>query len=142
MRIHRSLAAALLVAFSLIDPTMAPAAEAAPQNENSQSTDTDARTASTKKVPKGTVFAKDYPDAWPWPAYESGRLRCYNRTFKNVRRPIVLIKLGGKTYGLNGTAIGAAGYRDSRELMGRDQFGAYAGNSALFIQMGLELCKK
>lgn len=94
------------------------------------------------RPPIGTVFAQDYPEDWPWPDYEQGRVSCSVRLFGGqVRRPVVLIELGGTQYALNGAALNLPEYPDSRELMGRTELGAYQGNSQTFIQIGLDICQ-
>lgn len=101
----------------------------------------EAEPAPTPNVPEGTVFAADFPEDWPWPDYTEGRVHCSVRSFGGaVRRPVVLIELDGTRYALNGAALNLSQYPDSRELMGRTEFGAYQGNSGTFIQIGLDIC--
>lgn len=135
---NRNLVAA--VGFALVMLTGCTPYTPNPEARNGEAAE--AAAPAPKKLPRGTVLAADYPDAWPWPDFASGRLSCRNGSFGGVRRPLVLIELGNTKYGLNGAAIGVGEYPDARTLMGRDEFGAYAGDSGVFIDMGLELCKR
>ena len=66
------------------------------------------------------VSATEYGVAWPYPDYSEGVIDCYYETFGGVRRPIAVIWLGGKAYGLNGAAKGVAHYLDDRSKMRTD----------------------
>ena len=84
------------------------------------------------------VTAVEFGGEWPYPEYQQGRISCK----WEKKRPMVLIELGGKVYGMNGAANGMGGYSDSRLLMARDQWGAYdLGAFPKFIQTGLDLCE-
>jgi len=69
-------------------------------------------------------------------------LDCKVKSFGGTRRPLVIIKLGGTWYGLNGAAMGVGGYPDSRSQMARHpEWGTYElGASGEFVKKGLEIC--
>jgi len=86
-----------------------------------------------------TVNAEDYGDRWPYPAFESGVIRCMESDIYN--RPVI-IKLGDTEYGMNGSSYSR--FPDSRQHMARHpEWGTYElGASREMIQLGLNLCSK
>ncbi len=63
------------------------------------------------------VTSSEYPHLWNLTVTE-GRLRCEDGPLYNgVPRPYVLFEAGGKTYGVNGAAMGKGGYKDARTLL-------------------------
>ena len=90
------------------------------------------------------VTALGYGTDWPFPAYDVGVIRCQNQDFGGVIRPVVTISLGGIQYGVNGAAMGVAGYPDVRTLLRTDPVtDAYVmGAISEFLRSGLELCSR
>lgn len=103
---------------------------------------TEGTSPSSSRSSKITLKRKDYGDAWPYPKYSTALLDCNVKSFGSTHRPLVIIKLGAKWYGVNGAAIGAGGYPDSREQMDRDlASGIYRmGASDEFLKKGLSIC--
>lgn len=74
------------------------------------------------------VVARDYGDDWPFESYSSGIVTCRMQQFGSddgyhLDRPVVTIRLGQATYGLNGAAIGVGGYPDHKPLRKLDEWG-------------------
>ena len=70
------------------------------------------------------------------------KLECTRRSFGGVQRPMVTLTTGGQTYGMNGAAIGAAGFLDGRTLIQRNEFGTFkVGISFDLIEAGLLMCR-
>lgn len=85
-----------------------------------------------------TVYSKDFAN-WPYPNYTGGILYCQPY---GANRQIITITLGGKVYGLNGTAMSKGGYPKSQQVMKRDpEYGAYElGDADKLIAIGKSLC--
>lgn len=64
-----------------------------------------------------SISATEYGKDWPFPAFPNGLLRCEHMTKDGVTRRLVSVELAYRVHGLNGPAIGWAGYSDARELM-------------------------
>lgn len=61
--------------------------------------------------------AVDFKGTWNLSVSE-GRLHCeQGPVYNGVPRPYVLFDAGGKTYGVNGAAMGKGGYKDARTLL-------------------------
>jgi hypothetical protein len=88
------------------------------------------------------VRSEEYGKEWPYPDFDKGEIRCVERSFGAVVRPLVVISLDGRDYGLNGAAFGVGGYPDARTLLKRHpEWGTYElGATHEFIQRGLDLC--
>jgi len=85
----------------------------------------------------------DFGEEWPFPNYQQAMLKCSNKKFGGIQRPIITIFLDGQYYGLNGTAIGKAGYPDARLLMRKSEWGTYVlGATKEIIKIGQELCEE
>lgn len=63
------------------------------------------------------VSATEYGKDWPFPTFPDGVLRCEHMTKDDVTRRLVSVELAYRVHGLNGPAIGWAGYGDARDLM-------------------------
>jgi hypothetical protein len=89
------------------------------------------------------VTKTSFGEKWPFPSEASAEIKCTQRRFDGINRPIVTIEIAGRTYGLNGAAMGAGGYPDFRVLLARDPAsGAYVlGATDKLIKMGLSLCR-
>lgn len=77
------------------------------------------------------VAAHDYGDEWPFEGYSSGIVTCRTQQFGSddgyhQDRPVVTIRLGQTTYGLNGAAIGVGDYLDHKPLRKMDQWGNHS----------------
>lgn len=98
-----------------------------------------------KEVP---IFAKDYGEAWPFPKFDKGKIRCRTEKVGNEQysrlRPMALVELGGVEYGLNGAAMGIGGYADHRPLMPQDELGIItpkaSRSSREMLETALSLC--
>lgn len=89
------------------------------------------------------IKKEEYGSAWPFPGYDSLKLKCVNKSFEGYRRKLVLVDLGGEVFGLNGTAHGAGKYPDARSKMARHpQYDTYIlGATDTLIKRGKSLCK-
>lgn len=65
------------------------------------------------------ISATEYGADWPFPQFPNGILRCEHMSKDNVTRPLVSVELAYRVHGLNGPAIGWAGYSDARDLMAK-----------------------
>jgi len=90
-----------------------------------------------------TLKASDYEGTWNLIVTE-GRLTCeQGPVYKGTPRPYVLFEAKGKTYGVNGAAMGKGGYPDARTLLAGE-----AGEAPyvlkmldLLVNVGSEMCK-
>jgi hypothetical protein len=92
------------------------------------------------------VTAQEYGDRWPYKGFESGEIRCYpkaNPLSGTSDLQEVTIVLGGKEYGVNGTAL--ARFPDPRGFMSKTEFDTYEPQTLDGMQdmlrRGLELCR-
>jgi len=97
----------------------------------------DRRVPSSRSAQPGFVSRAEFGDRWPL-TVESGTLRC-----EPDYGTALVIVVGNVKYALNGRARGQidqTGWRDSRELVRKDQDGGLA-NVGPLIERGLALCK-
>lgn len=88
------------------------------------------------------VNKTDYGKKWPYPNHEQAVVQCENRTFGGIQRPVVTIYLGKTLYGMNGTAIGVAGFPDAKTQLGKHpEWGSLEmGASHEILELGLTIC--
>lgn len=84
----------------------------------------------------------EYGERWPWPTQPSATLHCHLVMDQQGQTlPVVLVTMGGEVYGLSGLAIQTSGWPDSRQMMERDENGAYLGRARKdIIERGKKLC--
>ncbi|WP_457578984.1 hypothetical protein [Ensifer adhaerens] len=92
-----------------------------------------------------SVTSSQFGADWPFPFAEAA-LTCENKSFGETDRPLVTLKNGDQVWGLNGAAIGVAGYLDHRVLLPRDPVsGAFLkGINTVqeLLRIGLALCER
>lgn len=88
------------------------------------------------------ISATEYGKDWPFPNFPNGMLRCEHMTKDDVTRRLVSVELAYRVHGLNGPAIGWAGYSDARDLMAKHpEWGTFElGASDRMISEALAHC--
>lgn len=72
------------------------------------------------------IIKSDYGSSWPFTSHATAILSCEIRGFDGVDRPLITVRLGQVTYGLNGAAMGVGGYPDARTQMAKHpEYGTY-----------------
>lgn len=90
------------------------------------------------------VSRTDYGVKWPYPSTASAVLRCRMMDFGlgTAPRPFVTIQVNGRTYGVNGVAIGRMKMPDSKEIMARGEYGEVVlGATHDLIQRAIRSCR-
>ncbi len=85
---------------------------------------------------------EEYGDQWPFGRTKVANLVCFDQDFGGIRRPVAVIEFYEGIYGLNGVAMGVAGFKDFRTLLPRDQeTGIYDLKASLEIgDRAIKLC--
>lgn len=83
----------------------------------------------------------DFGTEWGLKADKVSVLCKQHRYENGTSRPHVLIETNGKTYALNGAAMGSELYTNAREIMIRDGDGAFTAKGPKeILERGLKLC--
>jgi hypothetical protein len=69
-----------------------------------------------RQVDTRTIYATEFGDQWPFQGYRSAIVRCFPRTLWGKKVPMVTIRLGKGTYGLNAVARDVFGLPGSHVL--------------------------
>lgn len=87
------------------------------------------------------VTAQEFGEQWGFTVPEL-RVTCVNHKYPgDAIRPHVLIHANGKTYGLNGAAMGSGLYPSAREIMKKDKDGLYTFSGPTeVLNQGLKIC--
>lgn len=95
-----------------------------------------------KPEPSYVVTAAEYGEQWGFTANEL-RVTCRHHQYDGGSiRPHVLVEAGGKTYALNGAAMGSGLYPSAREIMKKDKDGLYTfkGQTEV-LKRGVSMCR-
>lgn len=88
------------------------------------------------------IYAEEYGDQWPFGRNKLVNITCYDDTFGGIRRPVAVLRFADAEFGLNGVAMGVAGFKDFRSLLPRDQeTGIYDLKASLeIVDRAVNLC--
>ena len=110
--------------------------------ENNSQRQTRTPTAAEPTYGSENILPEEYGGEWPFPGYEIAQLNCYTEEFGSIVRPVALIRIGTGIYGLNGVAMGVAGFKDLKTLLPRDHdTGIYELKGSLsIVDRAVKLC--
>ena len=99
--------------------------------------------ASEKSGNYSDVQASTYGRDWPF-AFQTARVRCQQRNFGGVSRPVITLLGGDRWYALNGVARSLGEFADHRALLHSDPtsggFTKGPSTIAKLISLGVSIC--